>query len=72
MRNFFKYLMLGFLLSSLNINLTQMSWIDIVRTSSLTFVYNFIVGIPTGLAIMFGMDLYVYLKKNTSNEQYRF
>lgn len=67
---FFKYMVLGFLISSVKTNLSNVPLIDIVKTLLLTFMYNFIIGIWVGLAWMFGTDLYLYLKKNIRDEQY--
>lgn len=67
---FFRYMILGFLISSVKTNLSNVPLINIVKTLLLTFMYNFIIGIWVGLAWMFGTDLYLYLKKNIRDEQY--
>lgn len=70
LRTFFRYMILGFLISSVKTNLYNVPLRDIVKTLFLTFMYNFIIGIWVGLAWMFGTDLYLYLKKNIRDEQY--
>lgn len=72
LQTFFRYMALGYVISSLKTDLSNRPLIDIVKDLFLIFWYNFTVGIWVGLAFMFGTDLYLYLKKNTLNEQYRF
>jgi hypothetical protein len=70
LRTFFRYMAIGFVVSSVKVSLSGVPLINIVETLFYTFMYNFVVGIWVGLAGMFGIDLYTYLKKNGSNEQY--
>jgi hypothetical protein len=70
LNTFFRYMAIGFAVSSVKVSLSGVPLINIVETLFYTFMYNFVVGIWVGLAGMFGTDLYTYLKKNGSNEQY--
>lgn len=69
LKKFFKFMCVACTFSALTTDLSNMSMIDIVNRLFLTFMYNFIVGIWGGMAWMFGSDLYLFLKKNTKNEQ---
>ena len=69
LRVFFNCLGISLVVSALKISLVGMSLVEIVRTLALTYLYNFISNIPAALAVMFGVDLYIYLKKNIKNEQ---
>lgn len=69
LNNFFRYMMIGFAISSIKINLTGVPLLNIVETLFYTFMYNFVVGIWVGLAGMFGIDLYAFIKKNGTNER---
>lgn len=63
MKMFFKYMGITAVISALNTNLANIQAIDIVKNISMTCAFNFMVGIPGGLSWMFGMDLYLYIKK---------
>jgi hypothetical protein len=65
---FFKCLGISMVITSLRISIIGMSWYDLTKTVTLTYLYNFITNIPTALAVMFGVDFYNYLKKNIKNE----
>lgn len=60
---FFRYLIIGFLISSLRADILNPNSFDTLKTISYSFLYNFITGIFTGLSAMFGSDLYKYFKK---------
>lgn len=70
LRTFFRYMLIGFVVSSIRSDISHVPLIAVVKTLFLTFMYNFIVGIWFGLTAMFGMDLYEFLKKKLRNEQY--
>jgi len=67
-RNFFKYLLVGFLISSARVSLKGMAAIEVIQIQFLTFMYNLIAGIGTGIAMMFGIvfgiEFYYLIKKN--------
>lgn len=65
---FFKYLLIGFIISSCRTDLTNVDPIQIIENIAIAFMYNFIIGIWTGLAAMFTLDLYIFLKKNGEND----
>ena len=65
---FFRYLIVGFLISSVKNTYTAMDIFEVINTMFLSFLFNFIVGIWTGLAGLFGTELYFYIKKNLKNE----
>jgi hypothetical protein len=67
---FFRYMCVGFIISSIKIDLSGVPLINIVETLFYTFMYNFVVGIWVGLAGMFGIDLYAFIKKNGTDERY--
>lgn len=61
-RNFFKCMGGGFFVLSIKaVSVEQISF-DILRTLFFTFMYIFIVSIWIGLAGMFAIDIYLYLK----------
>lgn len=62
-------MVVGFVISALKIDLIGVPLINIVETLFYTFMYNFICGIWVGLAGMFGIDLYAFIKKNGTNER---
>lgn len=64
MKTFFRYLIIGFLISSVRASLIKTNSFDTIKTISYSFLYNFITGIYTGLSAMFIHDFYLYLKKN--------
>jgi hypothetical protein len=70
LNTFFKYMLVGFVISSVKVDLSGVPLIKIVETLFFTFMYNFIVGIWVGLAGMFGIDLYAFIKKNGTHERY--
>jgi hypothetical protein len=70
LNTFFKYMLVGFVISSVKVDLSGVPLIKIVETLFFTFMYNFIVGIWVGLAGMFGIDLYALIKKNGTDERY--
>lgn len=63
MRKFFHYMGIVAVLSALNTNISNIPMIDVVKNVSLTFMFNFVVGIPGGFSWMFGTDLYAYISK---------
>lgn len=66
-KRFFKYMVGGFLISSIRVSLTGMNTMQIINDIFITFWYNVIVGIGTGIAAMVGIDMYLELKKNGIN-----
>ena len=68
MRKFFQGMAITAILSAARTDLSNLQLIDIVKNISMTFAFNFIVGIPGGLSWMLGTDLYVYIKKLTINK----
>ena len=70
LKNFFNYMLLGFLISSVRSNIPGIPLEEVVQNLFYTLMYNMIIGIWAGLSAMFGIDLYLYLKKNGSNEKY--
>jgi hypothetical protein len=65
---FFRYLIIGFLISSCKLDLINKTPTDIVISIFTAFMYNFIVGIATGLMAMFTVDIYFAVKKNGRSE----
>ena len=61
---FFKYLIVGYLLALVSVDLSKTDGVTIVLNSFIKFMYCFIVGIFIGMANMFGTDIYLWLKKN--------
>lgn len=68
LNNFFRYFLLCFLASCVTTDIKGLTLLEIVNTLFLTFIYRTLIGIWVGLAGMFGIDIYLYLKKNTKNE----
>ena len=66
LENFFIYFAFGFAMSSLKVNLVSSTPYEIVSNILLNTLYNFANGILTGLGAMIGIDIYNYLKKNSS------
>jgi hypothetical protein len=61
---------IGFMLSALNSNIVGVPPLLVVKNMFLSFMYNFIVGVWTGVAALFGSEIYFYIKKNlTKNER---
>lgn len=71
LRTFFRYMIVGFIISSLKTDLSNVPLFEIAKDLFYTFMYNFIFGIWFGLTAMFGIDLYGFLKKKLhKDEQY--
>lgn len=63
-RVFFRYMIVGFVISSCRMDFVHYSAVEIVQKSVLAFWFNLIVGIFTGLAAMFSIIIYKEVKKN--------
>jgi len=61
--NFFKYYIVGFVVCALKIDTVGKEMSDILWELFISFMYCNVIGIWTGMAGMFGQDLYFYLKK---------
>lgn len=59
---FFRCMGVGLVLSALHTDLSDVSLVVLLKNLLLTFAYNLIIGIWFGLANMFVIDLYFYLK----------
>jgi len=68
---FFRYLIIGFLVSSFKNNIIGIPPLQVLNNLFLSFLYNFIIGIWVGLAALFGNELFFYIKKNVRNERHR-
>ena len=69
---FFRYMIAGFLFSSLKADVTRMTPLEVIISLFLAFWYNVTVGIFFGLAGLMGNEIYFYIKKNfLRNERYR-
>ncbi len=68
-KSFFKYLVIGFLISSVASNFNGLNEVDIIRRNFITFMYNLTVGIGTGIAGLFSVELFHHFKKNFANEK---
>lgn len=66
--NFFIYLGLGFVISSLKTDFINQTGIEIVSDIFSFTMYNFVNGIFYGLGVMVGIDIFYILKKNLKNE----
>lgn len=62
--NFFKYMGTGFVILCLKSLVIQELSYKVVQTLFFTFMYCFTISIWIGLAGMFSIDFYQYLKKN--------
>ena len=62
-RVFLNCIGIGFLISSIRVILTGLTPMQIVQNIFISFWYNLIVGIGTGIAAMFTAFLYEFLKK---------
>ena len=67
--NFFLYFAFGFAFSSLKVNLYDTTAQEIVSSILLNTMYNFVNGVVTGVGAMIGIDIYNYLKKNSSYDR---
>lgn len=65
---FFRYMVIGFIISSLKNNIVGLPVLIVVQNMFLSFIYNVFIGIWVGMAALFGHELYYYLKKNLRNE----
>ena len=63
-------MIIGFVISSVKTDLSGVPLFNIAETLFYTFMYNFTVGIWVGLAGMFGIDLYAFIKKNGTHERF--
>lgn len=68
---FFFYFVLGFLISALNMSIEGKAPTELVKDLFLRFMYNYTVGVSTGISGMFGSSLYFWIKKNLKNERYK-
>ena len=66
LRNFFLYFAFGFAASSLKVDIQSSTATEIVSGILLNTMYNFVNGVMTGVGAMIGIDIYNYLKKNSS------
>jgi len=71
MKNFFMYLGIGFVISSIKISLIGVSLIEIIKLSSITNIFNLYVNLPQALFFMILVDIYSEVKKNIKNERCR-
>ena len=67
--NFFKFQAIGFIICAFRVSIDVKDVTDFVWKMFVLFMVCNIISIWTGLASMFGADLYIYIKKNLKNEQ---
>lgn len=60
---FFKYLLIGFVVSSFKLNVQGLSRIAILQEMFMAFTVNFITSIPFALAWMFSEAIFIHFKK---------
>jgi len=67
-RVFFKYLIIGFLISDLRVYVAELSPLEIINSLFMSFMFHLIAGIPFAVSAVFGdhigKSLFSYLKKN--------
>lgn len=66
---FFRYLIVGFIISSIRVNIIDRPILTILNDIFLLFMYNGICGISIGLSAMFDYFIYLKIKKNLKNEE---
>lgn len=64
--NFFKYYLMGFVVCALKVDVSDKKMAQILWELFISFMYCNIIGIWTGIAGMFGQDLYFYIKQKFS------
>lgn len=69
LKAFFRYLIIGYLISAVRADWNGKKPSEILWLLFLIFSYNLIVGVWTGVAAMFGVEVYNWLKKNSINER---
>ena len=68
LQKFFNYMAIGFVLSSLRVDILGKDPLVILNDLLFVFMYNLVVCISFGIFSMFGADLYFVIKKNLKNE----
>ena len=60
---FFSYLIVSSIVTILSTHFEKKTGIEIIKDFYLRYFFGIVIGINTGLGVMFGQDLYIYFKK---------
>jgi hypothetical protein len=63
LRVFFYYMMVSSVLTMVTTHFEGKDFVDVMEDFFLRYMYGLVIGIPTGLSMMAGVDLYSYLKR---------